>query len=75
MLPVAAVDGAIEPRDIEPVRLLKHAAVGSQVATSGVDLEIPSSSPWINTHTPYLAHQLSTEYHRQSSEGYSTRVD
>ena len=45
MSPVAVVDGALEPRDIEPVRLLKHAAAGSQVATSGVDLEIPSGSP------------------------------
>ena len=45
MSPVTVVDGALEPRDIEPVRLLKHAAVGSQVATSGVDLEIPSGSP------------------------------
>ena len=52
MSAVAAVDGAIEPRDIEPVRLLKHAAAGSQVATSGVDLEIPSGSPWISMHTP-----------------------
>ena len=24
---------------------------------------------------PYLAHQLSTEYHRQSSEGYPMKVD
>ena len=52
MSPVAAVDGAIEPRDIEPIRLLKHAAIGSQVAASGVDLEIPSGLPWISTHTP-----------------------
>ena len=37
--------------DIEPVRLLKFAAIGSQVATSGVDLEIPSGLPWIK-HTP-----------------------
>ena len=35
------------PSDIEPVRLLKFAAIGSQVATSGVDLEIPSGPPWI----------------------------
>ena len=47
MSPVAVVDGALELRDIEPVRLLKHAAAGSQVATSGVDLEIPSGPPWI----------------------------
>ena len=47
MSSVAAIDGAIKPRDIEPVRLLKHAAVGSQVATSCVDLEIPSGPPWI----------------------------
>ena len=33
--------------DIEHVRLLKYAAVGSQVATGGVDLEIPSGPPWI----------------------------
>ena len=32
---------------VEPVGLLKGAAVGSQVATSGVDLEIPSGPPWI----------------------------
>ena len=32
---------------VEPVGLLKDAAVGSQVATSGVDLEIPSGPPWI----------------------------
>ena len=31
---------------------LKHAAAGSQVTTSGVDLEIPSGSPWISAHTP-----------------------
>jgi len=47
MSPVAAIDGAIELRDIESVRLLKHAVAGSQVATSGVDLEIPSGPPWI----------------------------
>ena len=28
-------------------RLLKHATTRSQVATSGVDLEIPSGPPWI----------------------------
>ena len=32
---------------VEPVGLLKDAAVGSQVATSGVDLEIPFGPPWI----------------------------
>ena len=32
---------------VEPVGLLKDAAVGSQVAMSGVDLEIPSGPPWI----------------------------
>ena len=47
MSPIAAVDGAIEPRDIEPVRLLKHVAAGSQVAASDVDIEIPSGPPWI----------------------------
>ena len=35
------------PSDIEPVRLLKYTTAGSQVATSGVDLEIPSGPPWI----------------------------
>ena len=45
MSPVAVVDRALEPRDIEPIRLLKHAAVGSQVAMSDVNLEIPSGSP------------------------------
>ena len=53
MSPIAAVDGAIEPRDIEPVRLLKHVAAGSQVTTSGVDLEIPFGPPWIK-RTPLL---------------------
>ena len=28
-----------------------------------------------STHSPYLARQLSTEYHRQSSEGYPKKVD
>ena len=32
---------------VEPVGLLKDAAVGSLVAMSGVDLEIPSGPPWI----------------------------
>ena len=36
---------------VEPVGLLKDAVAGSQVATSGVDLEIPSGPPWIK-HTP-----------------------
>ena len=36
---------------VEPVGLLKDATTGSQVATSGVYLEIPSSPPWIK-HTP-----------------------
>ena len=35
------------PADIEPVRLLKDATVGSQVAMSGIDLEIQSGSPGI----------------------------
>ena len=64
MSPVAVVDGALELRDIEPVRLLKHAASESQVAMNGVVLEVPSGSPWISTHSPYLARQLSIEYHR-----------
>ena len=34
------------PHD-EPIGLLKDAAAGSQVATSDIDLEIPSSPPWI----------------------------
>ena len=38
---------------VEPVGLLKDAAVGSQVATSGVDLEIPFGPPWIK-RTPLL---------------------
>ena len=41
------------PADIEPVRLLKDATVGSQVAMSGIDLEIPSGPPWIK-HAPLL---------------------
>ena len=28
-----------------------------------------------STHSSYLARQLSTEYHRQSSEGYPMKVD
>ena len=28
-----------------------------------------------STHNPYLARQLSTEYRRQSSEGYPMKVD
>ena len=28
-----------------------------------------------STHSPYLARQLLTEYHRQSFEGYPTKVD
>ena len=32
---------------VEPVGLLKDAAAVSQVATSCVDLEIPSGPPWI----------------------------
>ena len=31
----------------EPIGLLKDTAVGSQVAASGNDLEIPSGPPWI----------------------------
>ena len=34
---------------VEPVGLLKDTAAGSQVATSGVDLEIPSGPPWIKS--------------------------
>ena len=29
----------------------------------------------ISAHIPYLARQLSIEYHRQSTEGYPTMVD
>ena len=32
---------------VEPVGPLKAAVIGSQVTTSGVDLEIPSGPPWI----------------------------
>jgi len=32
---------------IEPIGLLKDAAEGSQVTTSGIDLEIPPAPPWI----------------------------
>ena len=28
-----------------------------------------------STHSPYLARNLFIEYHRQSSEGYPTKVD
>ena len=35
----------------------------------------PSGSPWDQAHTTYLAHQLSIEYRRQSTEGYPAMVD
>ena len=36
---------------------------------------VPSCLIWKQHAYPYLARQLSIEYHRQSSEGYPMKVD
>jgi hypothetical protein len=42
-----------------PVRLLKDAAMGNQVATNGVDLEVCRALERNCAESPYLARQLS----------------
>ena len=58
---------------VEPIGLLKDAAVGSQVATSGIDLEIPSSPPWIKRtplpSTPTIDKRCSVVLRGVSHEG------
>ena len=56
---------------------MMHNVEGRRVAADVVDLEVymPPGSPWISTHSPYLAHQLSTKDVRQSTEGYPAMVD
>ena len=61
------------PSDIEPVRLLKYTTAGSQVATSGVDLEIPSGPPWIKRTSlpgaPTVDKRCSTVHRGVSHDG------
>ena len=58
---------------VEPIGLLKDAAVGSQVATSGVDLEIPSGPPWIKRTplpgTPIVDKRCSAVHRGVSHDG------
>jgi len=59
--------------DTEP-ELVATLDVGAEGCREDRVSHLPSSSG-INTHNPYLTHQLSTKDAQQSSEGYPMKVD
>ena len=61
---------ALMTQEIDPTIKIYRAVGGTKILQN-----VTSCSTWKQHAHPYLARQLSTEYHRQSSEGYSMKVD